>query len=197
MKKTICLLLTSSVLFASCGGRDAYPVASYIGGDEKKSCMVLKAEMSQLEAEIANKLPKADKTLGNVLLGTAGVFLIVPAFFMDLKGADKIEVQAMQRRYNALSIFVADKDCEISGTAEYAIADNSSDAKVRQKLDKLRQERFGSDSVFTTPETKVSNNSDFKLKRCENCNYSIGKLEEPLFFNGNLVCRECYAKLWR
>jgi len=41
VKKSICLLLTSSMLFASCGGRQAHPVASYIAGDEKKSCMVL------------------------------------------------------------------------------------------------------------------------------------------------------------
>ena len=84
-------------------------MASYIPGDEKKSCMVLAAEMAQVEAEIAKKLPKSDKTGGNILLGAAGCFLIVPWFFMDLKGADKIEVEALQRRYNALSIFAADK----------------------------------------------------------------------------------------
>lgn len=113
MKKLICLMLICSLLFASCAGRQAHPVASYIVGDAQKSCTVLKAEMAQIEAEIVNKLPKSDKTLGNVLLGTAGFFLIVPWFFMDLKGAEKIEVEAMQRRYNALSIFAAEKECEI------------------------------------------------------------------------------------
>jgi hypothetical protein len=135
MKQPLCLLLTFAIFFTGCAGREAYPVASYIAGDEKKSCTVLKAEMAQLEADIANKLPKSDKTLGNVLLGAAGCFVIVPWFFMDLKGADKIEVEAMQRRYNALSIFAADKGCEISGTTENALAEDSKEAqKMREEL---------------------------------------------------------------
>ena len=83
MKQPLCLLLTFAIFYAGCGGREAHPVPSYIPGDEKKSCLVLKAEMAQIEAEIANKLPKSDKTLGNVLLGAAGCFVIVPWFFMD------------------------------------------------------------------------------------------------------------------
>ena len=119
MRQLLCLLLTFVMFYAGCAGREAHPVPSYIPGDEKKSCLVLKAEMAQIEAEIANKLPKSDKGLGNVLLGAAGCFVIVPWFFMDLKGAEKIEVEAMQRRYNALSIFAADKGCVVPSTAEY------------------------------------------------------------------------------
>ena len=141
MKKSLCLLLTFAIFYASCGGREAHPVPSYIPGDEKKSCLVLKAEMAQIEAEISNKLPKSDKTLGNVLLGAAGCFVIVPWFFMDLKGADKIEVEAMQRRYNALSIFASDKGCVVSGKTENAPADDSPEAKaMKEEIAKLRQE---------------------------------------------------------
>ena len=118
LKSLTCLLLVCTMSFLGCAGRDAYPMESYIPGDEKKSCMILKAEMSQIEAEISNKLPKSDKTLGNVLLGAAGVFLIVPWFFMDLKGADKVEVEAMQRRYNSLSLFLIDKNCDQFSTAD-------------------------------------------------------------------------------
>lgn len=179
------------MLFASCGGRQAHPVASYIAGDEKKSCMVLKAEMAQIEAEIANKLPKSDKTLGNVLLGTAGVFLIIPAFFMDLKGAEKIEVEAMQRRYNALSIFAADKGCEISSTTENALADDSPEAKVMQEENaKLRQEL--KEKIAAASD---ESDSGVKLNICSNCEHTIGKLEKTLYFEGHLVCRDCYAKL--
>lgn len=118
MKESICLLLVGSIFFAGCAGREAHPITSYIPGDEKKSCLVLSAEMAQIEAEIAKKLPHADKTAGNILLGVTGWFLIIPWFFMDLKGADKIEVEAMQRRYNALSLFAADKNCDLTQVAD-------------------------------------------------------------------------------
>ena len=102
-----------AILFGGCAGRQAYPVQSYMPGDENKSCMILKAEMAQIEADVHKKLPKSDKTGSNILLGAAGCFLIVPWFFMDLKGADKIEVEAFQRRYNALALIAADKGCSI------------------------------------------------------------------------------------
>ena len=115
LHKLISLMLVCAIILAGCAGREAYPVQSYIPGDENKSCMILKAEMAQIESEIRKKLPKADKTGSNVLLGIAGAFLIVPWFFMDLKGADKIEMEALQQRYNALSLFAADKNCDITG----------------------------------------------------------------------------------
>ena len=121
MRTSLCLLLAFTVFFAGCAGRDAYPVASYIPGDEKKSCLVLKAEMAQIEADIANKLPKSDKTGGNIILGAAGVIIWPLWLFMDLKGADKIEVEAMQRRYKSLAIFAADKGCVVSGAAESVV----------------------------------------------------------------------------
>ena len=141
MKQTLCLLLSIVVFFAGCAGREAYPVQSYIPGDEKKSCVVLKAEMAQIEADILKKLPHADKTGGNILLGVAGAFLIVPWFFMDLKGADKIEVEALQRRYNTLSILAADKECVISGKTANALNPDSPETKAMQEeIAILRQE---------------------------------------------------------
>ena len=113
MRNCIFLFLAMAIFFGGCAGRQAYPVQSYLPGDDQKSCMILKAEMAQIENEIRKKLPKSDKTGSNVLLGTAGCFLIVPWFFMDSKGADKIEVEAFQRRYNALSLLAADKGCTI------------------------------------------------------------------------------------
>lgn len=113
MKKIINVLLTCIVGLTGCAGRQAYPIQSYIPGDEKKSCLILKAEMAQIEAEIADKLPKSDKTGSNILLGAAGVIIWPLWLFMDLKGADKIEVEAMQRRYKALTLFLVDKDCDL------------------------------------------------------------------------------------
>ncbi|HYL89771.1 MAG TPA: hypothetical protein VEU32_13515 [Burkholderiales bacterium] len=57
------------------------------------------------------KIPEADKTGQNVALGVAGVFLIVPWFFMDLSKADQVELEALRRRYNTLVIMASEKQC--------------------------------------------------------------------------------------
>ena len=90
MKKVICLSLMVSILFAGCAGREANPVAMYTPGDENRSCKGLFAEMSQIQQEIDVLRPKTNKFATNAAWATAGVFLIVPFFFMDLKEAEKI-----------------------------------------------------------------------------------------------------------
>ena len=110
-------LLTGVMFFAGCAGREANPIATYMPGDNERSCEGLKVEMSQLDADMRRMLPKTDKGLGNALLGAAGVFLIVPWFFMDFKGADKIEYDAMRNRYNHLLVIAADKRCDV-GSAQ-------------------------------------------------------------------------------
>lgn len=113
MKETICLLLVCSIFLTGCAGRDAYPIAAYLPGDERRSCESLRGEISQLQADMAALLPKTDKGVSNALWATAGVFLIVPFFFMDLKDAEKIEFEAMRRRYNRLISIAAEKDCDM------------------------------------------------------------------------------------
>jgi len=115
MRKVICLLLTVVMLFAGCAGREANPIATYMPGDNERSCEGLKVEMSQLDADMRRMLPKTDKGLGNVLLGAAGCFLIVPWFFMDFKGAEKIEYDAMRNRYNHLLVISTEKKCDMGG----------------------------------------------------------------------------------
>ena len=115
MKKLICLLVACSVFFAGCAGREANPIAIYLPGDENRSCEGLKAEVAQLQADMQRLLPKTNKGVTNTLWATAGVFLIVPFFFMDLKGAEKIEFDAMRRRHNRLLIYAAEKGCDMTG----------------------------------------------------------------------------------
>ncbi len=116
MKETLCLLLVISVFMSGCGGREANPVLIYRPGDEKRGCISLKAEMAQLEADMQRILPKTDKSGTNILCGIAGAFVIVPWFFMDFKGADKIEFDAMRNRFNYLLTIAAEKECEIADT---------------------------------------------------------------------------------
>lgn len=119
MKKSLCLSLSILIFLAGCAGREANPIAIYLPGDENRSCEGLKAEVAQLQADMQRLLPKTNKGVTNTLWATAGVFLIVPFFFMDLKDAEKIEFDAMRRRHNRLLIYAAEKNCDMSGvTAE-------------------------------------------------------------------------------
>lgn len=112
MRKLGHLTLALAVLFAGCAGREANPIAVYLPGDENRSCTAFKAEMAQLQVDMARMLPKTDKGLTNALWATAGVFLIVPFFFMDFKDAERIEFDAMRRRHNRLLVYAAEKNCD-------------------------------------------------------------------------------------
>ena len=107
------LLIVLLVCFGAygCAGRTPNPVQTYQYGDEKRSCAGLRAELSNLEADIQRKLPDSEKTGSNVALGVAGAFLLVPWFFMDFSKADQVEIEALRRRYNSLVIIAADKSC--------------------------------------------------------------------------------------
>ena len=69
-----------AAMLAGCGGRSANPVASYMPGDEQRSCTGLQSEIASNEQEIIRLLPYEDAAGKNVALGVAGVFLIVPFF---------------------------------------------------------------------------------------------------------------------
>lgn len=112
MRKMICILLVLSVLLSGCAGREANPIVIYMPGDEKRSCPALHAEMAQIQAEMQRMAPKTDKGLSNALWATAGVFLIVPFFFMDFKDAERIEYNALRQRYNRLLVYAAEKECD-------------------------------------------------------------------------------------
>jgi len=44
-------------------------------------------------------------------LGVAGVFLLVPWFFMDFTKSEQIEAEALRDRYNQLLVLAVDKNC--------------------------------------------------------------------------------------
>ncbi len=102
MKKPVCLLLSVLIFLSGCAGRTANPIAAYLPGDETRSCEGLKAEIAQLQVDMARILPKTDKGLTNALWALGGCVVIVPFFFMDLKDAEKIEFEAMRTRHNRL-----------------------------------------------------------------------------------------------
>jgi hypothetical protein len=114
MKNMMCIALCFAILFAGCAGRQANPIPLYIPGDENRNCQSLKTEVVQLQNDMAGLLPKTDKFGTNALWATAGVFLIVPFFFMDMKDAEKIEFEAMRQRHNRMLDYLTQKGCDVS-----------------------------------------------------------------------------------
>ena len=118
MKKLISLLTALTVFLASCAGRQANPIPSYLPGDENRSCRALQAEIAQLEADMQRILPETNKFGYNALCVAGGILVIVPFFFMDLKDADKIEWEAMRVRHNRLLVYAAEKECDFGGSGK-------------------------------------------------------------------------------
>lgn len=98
-----------------CGGRAANPVKSIQPGDSELSCEALRTEMANVEAQVATLIPESKKTGKNVALGTAGLFLIVPFFFMDSGAAEDAEIKAYRDRYGELQKMYAQKDAKKGG----------------------------------------------------------------------------------
>ena len=118
-RKLICASLTLSIFVAGCGGHMANPVDRYMLGDEKKSCNAIYAEMSQLDQDVTLKRKEiTNKDRWNVIYLVTGFLIIVPWFFMDIKGSHKVELDAFRARKKALAILFAEKDCSApSGAA--------------------------------------------------------------------------------
>ena len=111
-QKSLCLVLVFTIFIAGCGGHAANPVDRYMLGDEKKSCNALYAELSQIDKEIVLKnKQKGDRDVWNVIFFVTGFLVIVPWFFIDTKGSQEVEIDALQARKKALQIIFSEKDC--------------------------------------------------------------------------------------
>ena len=123
MKKLICLLLACSVFLAGCAGRTANPVRVHQLGDQEKTCKDIITEMYYIEEEIERLLPHSDKTGSNIALGAAGLFFIIPLFFMDLKQGEKKEIVAYRQRYNYLLMLTKQRDCKVKQVSNEIVSD--------------------------------------------------------------------------
>jgi hypothetical protein len=125
---------------AGCGGRTANPVASVQPGDASLSCVALRTEMSSVESRVAALIPESKKTAKNVGLGVAGLFLIVPFFFMDTGSAEKAEIEAFRTRYSELQKTHSQKGCDQAvddgtGPAAGAISTKQSLIELKELFD--------------------------------------------------------------
>ena len=103
----------AAAMLVGCGGRSANPVASYQPGDEQRSCTGLQAEIASNEQEIIRLLPYENAAGKNVALGVAGVFFIVPFFFMDFKDAEELEIRALRQRNQRLREIAYNNECSL------------------------------------------------------------------------------------
>ena len=98
---------------AGCGGRAANPIAVAHPGDKDMSCDEIEAEMYDMDARARQLMGEESRKTGkNVALGVAGLFFLVPLFFMDLSDAERHEAQAMQDRGRHLLRLYNKKDCD-------------------------------------------------------------------------------------
>jgi len=126
-------MLVCSLFLTGCGGREANPIPVYLPGDENRSCEALKAEVTQLQIDMAQLLPKTNKFGTNTLWAAAGCVAIVPFFFMDMKDAEKIEFEAMRQRHNRLLDYANEKGCDMSGVRAEKISSIEEQKKQAEK----------------------------------------------------------------
>ncbi len=106
MSRLLCLVMTVALVLYGCVGSAPNPVLRYQVGDEKRSCQSLNAEIASNEVEIIQLVSaKGSTTNYNVAMGVAGIFLLVPWFFMDLKGTETVEINALRHRNRTLRQF--------------------------------------------------------------------------------------------
>jgi hypothetical protein len=113
LKKIGIYILVVLMGVTGCGGRVANPIPMNLPDDDTRSCLWIKLHMDQLDSDMRKVLPKTDKAGTNLICGLAGFVLIVPWFFMDLKGADRIEYDAMRDRYNHLLAMAVEKKYDV------------------------------------------------------------------------------------
>lgn len=111
-KQGMLILLAGMILMAGCAGRDAQPVLVYQPGDENRSCEELSRRGGTIQEHIVTKKKEVKhKQTMNVVWIIGGVLILVPFFFMDLKGAEEAELEALKQRYARLRTIAVDKGC--------------------------------------------------------------------------------------
>lgn len=115
-QKSISIVLVFSLLTvttAGCGGSAPNPVPRYQPNDNSKSCKALFAEIQSIDDELVLKnKKKCDRDTWNVIFVVTGLLVVVPFFFMDLKGSHEIEIDALKERKIILDKIYFDKGCD-------------------------------------------------------------------------------------
>ncbi|PLX67383.1 MAG: hypothetical protein C0602_10705 [Denitrovibrio sp.] len=130
MLKRIFIMTLVVSLFISCAKRVPHTVQAYQPGDEARKCSSLLSEVSYYHNKISGKMGEVNSRTGkNAALGVAGVFLIVPWFFMDMSGAEKTELESYKMRIDRLQLIAMDKECNFTPVKFENIEEKNSEAR--------------------------------------------------------------------
>lgn len=114
INKSCSIILATAILLQGCAGKTPHPVHQYTAFDEQMSCDDISLEVSNNQNKIQTLLPKTEKTGKNVGLGVASVIFFPTLFFMDFSDAEKVEIEALQRRNDRLRILSRQKACSVA-----------------------------------------------------------------------------------
>ena len=115
-QKVLSVGLVCAIFIAGCGGHAANPVPVNQPGDRSMSCNAIRSQMSQMDENIVIRNQEKDtRDIWNIIEAVTGFFVIVPWFFMDLKGSHEVEIAAFKARKNNLAILYDEKNCDAPG----------------------------------------------------------------------------------
>jgi hypothetical protein len=106
LKNLLPVLIAILFISNSCAGRQPQPVLITQNGDDKKSCEKIDLELKNIKQQIEERYPKIKDTDNyNLRVGLFGSLLppLIPlSIFSDIRKADAVELNALQRRNNHL-----------------------------------------------------------------------------------------------
>lgn len=106
LKNLLLVLIAILLILNGCAGRQPQPILITQNGDDKKSCEKIDLELKNIKQQVEERYPKIKDTenynLGVGVLGSLFPPLIPFSIFSDIKKADAVELNALQRRNNHL-----------------------------------------------------------------------------------------------
>lgn len=109
----IVLAMALSIAAVGCGGREAKPVSITNPNDGNFDCAAIAREYAANERQIISTIKERKQARGkNIILGTTGAVLFVPAlFFIDPKSPERVEINALRNRNLVLEELASSKGC--------------------------------------------------------------------------------------
>ena len=106
--------LSILLLLTACAGREAHPVPVTRITDGALDCMSIAREFEANETQIIATVRERDgQNIKNAALAAGAVIFLPTLFFMDLKGPERIELQALRARNQVLMQLGAQKKCHM------------------------------------------------------------------------------------
>ncbi len=139
-------------LLSACGGREPNLIKVTRISDSNLSCTQLLIEIDDVENQVTKLTSEqSSKNKKNLGLQVAGVFLLVPYFFMDLSDTEKAEINAYRARYFHLIKLAKDSGCAGFNSNEQQLKLNN----LLNSLESLHKESVLSDEDYQLKREEV------------------------------------------